>query len=112
MKATGTIGENRCKKCLTMDCKTMKKKERGLIDYRFDQSNKVLVTRWNDNKPVSVATIYSLVYPTVTAKRFSQKEKKHLNVNMPKCISEYNLNMGGVDMPDKQVSLVKNTHTW
>ena len=28
-----------------MDCKTMQKKERGLIDYRFDQSNKVLITK-------------------------------------------------------------------
>ena len=46
MKATGTIRENRCKKCPIMDCKTMKKKERGLIDYRFDQSTKVLITRW------------------------------------------------------------------
>ena len=85
----------------------MKKKERGLINYRFDQSNKILVTRWNDNKPVSVATNYCLVHPNISAKRFLQKEKKHLNMNMPKCISEYNLNMGGVDMPDKQVSLYR-----
>ena len=56
---------------------------------------------------MSVAKNYSLVYPTVSAKRFSQKEKKHLTVNMPKYISEYNLNMGGVDMLDKQVSLYK-----
>ena len=33
--------------------------------------------------------------------------KKHFYVNMPKCISEYNLNMGGVDMLDKQVSLYR-----
>ena len=107
VKAMGTIQENRCKKCLMMDCITIKKRERGLIDYRFDQSNKVLATTWNDNKPVSVATNYSLVYPTVSAKRFSPKEKKHLNVSMPKCISKCNLNMGGVDMLDKQVSLYR-----
>ena len=78
----------------------MKKKERGSIDYRFD-----CATRWNDNKPVSVATNYSSAYPTATAKRFSQKEKKFLNVDMPKCIAEYNHSMGSVDMLDKQVSL-------
>ena len=40
---------------------------------------------------------------------FRKKEKKHLNANMPKCISQYNLNMGEVDMLDKQVSLYR-TH--
>ena len=79
LKATGTIRENRWKKCLLIDCKAMKKKERGSIDYRFD-----CATRWNDNKPVSVATNYSSSYPTATAERFSQKEKKFLNVDMPK----------------------------
>ena len=107
LKATGTIRENRCKKCPLIDSKAMKKKDRGFIDYRFDCANKILITRWNDNKPVSVATNYSSVYPTATAKRFSQKEKKFLTVDMPKCISEYNRSMGGVDMLDKQVSLYR-----
>ncbi|XP_014789159.1 piggyBac transposable element-derived protein 3-like [Octopus bimaculoides] len=107
LKATGTIRENCCKKCPMIDYKTMQKKERGHIDYRVDCTNKILITRWNDNKPVSVATNYSSVYPTVTARQYSQKEKQHLNVNMPKCISEYNHNMSGVDMLDKQVSLYR-----
>ena len=71
LKATGAIRKNRCKKCPLIDCKEMKKKERGFIDYCFDCVNKILITRWNDDKPVSVATNYSSVYPTATTKRFS-----------------------------------------
>ena len=50
-----------------IDCKAMNKKGDSLI-------NEILITRWSDNKPVSAATNYSYVYPTATAKRFSQNE--------------------------------------
>lgn len=107
IKATGTIRENRTKQCPVMNSKEFQKKDRGSIDFRFDTANEILLTKWNDNKAVSVATNYSYVYPTATAKRYSQKQKKHITLPMPKCIAEYNKYMGGVDLIDKQVSLYR-----
>ena len=52
-----------------------KQKRRGFIDYKFDSANRILITKWNDTEAVSVATNYSLVFLTVSARRYSQKRK-------------------------------------
>lgn len=108
MKATGTIRENRTQKCPLVSSKTMQKeKERGYFDYKFDQTNEILVLKWNDNKPVSVATNYSYIEPIGQTRRYSRKDRKHIQIPIPYVIQEYNSHMGGVDMLDKQVSLYR-----
>lgn len=87
--------------------KWKKKTERGFFDYRFDKNNEILIVRWNDNKAVGVATNYSKIEPLASTKRFSMKEKKQVNIPVPRLINEYNSYMGGVDLLDKQVSLYR-----
>ena len=50
---------------------------------KVDCVNNKLVTRWNDNKAVSIATNYITIFLTVSTKQYSQKEKKHYNINIP-----------------------------
>lgn len=108
IKATGTIRENRTQKCPLISSKQMiKENDRGYYDYRFDQTNEILVPKWNDNKPVSLATNYSSIEPLGQTKRYSPKEKKQIQIPIPKVIQEYNSHMGGVDLLDKQVSLYR-----
>ena len=108
LKATGTVRATRINKCPIMEADKMKKTtERVHYDYRFDTKNEILVVRWHDNKAVTIATNHSSVEPLAQAKRFSQAEKKMVNVNMPKVFDDYNSSMGGVDLVDKQVSLYR-----
>ena len=108
LKATGTIREGRTNKCpLREPADVVKNTERGFHDYRFDDKNEVLVVRWHDNKAVSIATNYDKVTPLTQVKRFSQREKRMVNISMPHVFVEYNASMGGVDMLDKLVALYR-----
>ncbi len=62
---------------------------------------KVLVTKWNDNKPVSVMSNHGSVTPLQSARRWSAKDKAYINVPMPNIIGHYNKHMGGVDLVDR-----------
>ena len=79
LKATGTIRENCTKKCPLISSKVMKKTtERGFTDYRFDRETRILVVKWHDNTPVSIATNYSSLCPVGNTTRHSHKLKKKL----------------------------------
>lgn len=82
-----------------------KKKERGYFEKQFDKEGEVLVVRWKDNK--AVATNYSDVTPIEKAKRFSRKQQGKISIPIPRLYCEYNRNMGGVDLLDKQISLYR-----
>lgn len=108
LKATGTVRETRTNKCPLMNSKDMlKQQERGYFDHRFDTNNEVLVVKWKDSKVVNVASNFGGLHPLGSAKRYSQKEKKVVNIPIPKLIQDYNNGMGGVDLLDKQISLYR-----
>ena len=90
LKATGTIRENCTKKCPLISFKVMEKTtERGFTDYKFDQETQILVVKWHENTPVSIATNYSYAYLVGNTTRHSQKLKKKITVKIPKVVSEY-----------------------
>ena len=79
--------------------------ERGFTDYRFDRETRILVVKWHDNTPISIATNYSSVYPVGNTTRYSHKLKKKITIKIPKVVSEYNKSIERVDLLDKQVIL-------
>ena len=81
--------------------------ERGFTDYRFDRETRILVVKWHDNTPVSIATNYSSVYPVGSTTTHSHKLKKKITIKISKVVSEYNKSIGGVDLLDKQVTLYR-----
>jgi hypothetical protein len=100
-RATGTLRENRSKKCPLLSTKEMKKKDRGYFEYVFDKTNSILITRWKDNNVVTMASNYDSVAPLSKVKRWSSATKEKLEVPQPRVFSNYNSYMGGVDLLDQ-----------
>ena len=95
--ATGTVREQRLQKC-SLD--PMGKAERGAHDWAFDPNGKVLAVKWKDNANVCIASNFTGIEPIQPVKRFSQSQKKYVNVPQPYMIRTYNHCMGGVDLHD------------
>jgi hypothetical protein len=72
-----------------------KKKERGYYEEKYDQENKVLVVKWNDNSVVNIMSNFEDIHPVSTAKRYSQNEKKIVKISCPKLVVSYNSHKGG-----------------
>lgn len=109
LKGTGTIRDNRLSKCPLPKNKELQKSERGTIKYKSTRAEEIVVCKWNDNSVVTVASNAVKVQPTVKTKRFSQKEKKYVQIDQPALIKTYNENMGGVDRSDQNISLYRTS---
>jgi len=101
--ATGTLRSNRTDKCPLIPPNEMKKKDRGFIDHRYDSAGQLIVIRWHDNSPVTIASNVYGVQPVDKAKRWSNAAKKEVQVTQPAAIKHYNANMGGTDRMDQNV---------
>jgi YD repeat-containing protein len=102
--ATGTVRANRIENCPVDAQEIVKKKPRGSYDYRYDDSGKFVVIRWNDNSVVTLASNVHGVLPVEKVKRWSSSEKKRIEVSQPAAIKFYNTYMGGTDRMDQNVS--------
>lgn len=102
--ATGTIRDNRISDCKLESTNTIKKRERGCFDYRFDSKSKSCVVRWNDNSVVTLITNNISINPVQPVKRYDRKLKKEINIPQPLVIKEYNKYMGGVDLHDNGIA--------
>jgi len=96
MGVTGIVRSNRTGKCPLKEDKAMKKQTRGDMDYRFDDEEKILFVKWNDNSLVTVWTNYQSVEPIATAKRWSTSLKQEMSIPQPHLMAKYNKFMGGV----------------
>lgn len=68
-RATGTVRDNRTKKCPLVSVHDMKKKTRAEFDYQFDSANEILFVRWLDNSVCTMATNHDFVNPLGKVKR-------------------------------------------
>ncbi|CAK1592870.1 unnamed protein product [Parnassius mnemosyne] len=105
--ATGTVRENRTKKCPLAAIKEMKKKERAAFDYSFDINNELLLVRWKDNSVCTIATNYDYFEPMGTVKRWCPEMRQKTDVRIPLLFENYNKGMGGVDELDQSISLYR-----
>ncbi|KAK9752886.1 Transposase IS4 [Popillia japonica] len=81
-----------------------KSQKRGDFISAIDKEDGIIVTKWLDNNVLSVASTCHGVNPTAQVKRFSQKEKRIIQVSRPSVITEYNRFMGGTDLMDENIS--------
>ena len=56
--------------------------------------------RWHENSVVTIIFNCLDPFPIEQVKRWSAKEKKHIQVNRPHATKEYHMAMGGVDQLD------------
>lgn len=103
----GTIRSNRVSGCNLQNDKIMKNNGRGSHDYLTDANSNIIFLKWFDNKPVHLISSYVGVEPMDMVKRWSVKDKKHIQVDRPAIVKEYNEHMGGVDLMDMLVELYR-----
>ncbi|KAK4292665.1 hypothetical protein Pmani_034582 [Petrolisthes manimaculis] len=100
--ATGTLREDRLSGAPVMAKKVMEKKTRGYMEEAF--TGCISVVKWKDNKVVAVGSNKERKTPVNKTKRWCNREKKHVEIDMPHSVKVYNQIMGGVDIFDQQVS--------
>ncbi len=72
-------------------------------EYKFCSANEILVIKWQDKRPLFVASNLYDPRETETVTR-TQKDGSKQNVICPKMVSEYNKFMRGVDLFDQRMS--------
>lgn len=103
---TGTLRENRLPRGIPLPTKKelQKNSNRGDHYYSLDKESGIIFVRWMDNNVVTMASTCYGLEPISNVKRFSQKEKKIIQVSRPNLIGRYNNSMGGTDLMDQNVS--------
>ena len=97
--ACGTLRSNRLH--FPDDMKSVAKKglkNRG--DYMTQQAGNIVVTVWQDNKPVTILSTNAQATPPLSVER-RQKDGTRREVTCPEAIVLYNKFMGGVDRGDQ-----------
>lgn len=107
MYGTGTIRENCIPGSTLRQSKEMKKTIRGSYDFIKIENTNIIFIKWNDNNIVTFCSNAIGVNPLGYVKRYSQKEKKFIQVEQPQIVKYYNRCMGGVDRSDQNISLYR-----
>ncbi|CAK1595208.1 unnamed protein product [Parnassius mnemosyne] len=66
-------------------------------------NNGVVIVHWMDNKSVLAASNCTSADDHIFVKRWNKKENAYINVRQPLIITNYNRNMGGVDVLDQSI---------
>ena len=103
--AIGTIQDKYMGNAPLPDKKSFSKVPRG--EYLSCRTKSVLLVRWNDNRPVTVATNCVPIQPVSKVKRYSSVLRRAVHVEMPGPLLAYNQNMGGVDLFDQSFNNYK-----
>ncbi|KAJ4433189.1 hypothetical protein ANN_15446 [Periplaneta americana] len=78
---------------------------------QYDEDSKLLICRWNDNSVVTVVSNCNSVLPVSNVQRYSGSEKKNVAISQPAAITNYNINMGGTDLMNHNVSTYRKKYT-
>ncbi|XP_028413305.1 piggyBac transposable element-derived protein 3-like [Dendronephthya gigantea] len=107
--AVGTIRADRLKGAekLLNNKKELSKKGRGSSDWCVDADTNITIVRWMDNGLVQLISNHVGNSMGTPAKRWSTKEKKHVEIPRPQIVEEYNEHMGGVDLCDMLMALYR-----
>ena len=104
IRATGTIRKNRLKGCPLPEDSEMKTKERGFYIYAYEENSETVLCKWKDNNTVCIISNGACVEPSGTAKRWSTKDRRKVDIQQPYLIKVYNNYMGGVDLFDSNIA--------
>ncbi|KAF2904606.1 hypothetical protein ILUMI_01568 [Ignelater luminosus] len=108
IKTTDTIRENRRTQCPLPTNKIFKKQQRGTYDHRVTNNKSIIVTAWNDNNIVNIASNSTNVFPVHQVSRYSRSNKKRIMIEQPHIIHVmYNKFIEGVNKSDQNISLYR-----
>lgn len=105
----GTVRLPRLPNCPLPDKKNEKKMKRGeSIEYVTSyEKAPISAVIWKDNKAVKLVSTYCGETPKTKVTRFDRSKKKEIEIDCPKLVTEYNHNMGGVDLLDSHIGRYK-----
>ena len=116
ISGTGTVIKSRLPRGITFnEDSAMKKEGRGTFQVFEIDDQKMCATKWLDNKPVFLLSTGHAATPVDIVKRWSKKDRDHVDVRRPSVIRLYNHCMGGMDLADRMASLYKmkaRTYKW
>ena len=102
--ASCTIQSQRTNSCPTKTDSALKKEGRGSFSKGIDEFTGVTIVKWHDNNVVNVGSNIFTVNPIADVERYSQSEKKKIQIKRPSLVREYNKGMGNVDVFDGHVA--------
>ncbi|GFT63148.1 piggyBac transposable element-derived protein 3-like [Nephila pilipes] len=102
MGATGTIRVNRSEHCPLEDIKYIKKKNRGSME--FQNSKNLKMVQWNENRIVLLTSNCYGFEPVAETNRWSNIDKRLLEIDQTYIVSQYNKFMGCADRMDQNIS--------
>ena len=94
----GTVKMNRVTKNNLPSDKELKKLDRGHYVAQVEKNSNVVCVRWEDKKVVTLISTFVGTQPVTQARRWNKKEKRHVSIERPKIVEEYNKFMGGIDL--------------
>lgn len=101
-----SIRQNRLSGCQLASDKKLKDNGRGTYDHKSSKEG-ITIVKWYDSKAVHLISSHYGVEPMGTCKRWSTKEKQHVDIQRPHLVEEYNIHMGGVDLADMLLELYR-----
>lgn len=105
MKAIGTIRENRIPRGCPLTAKSIfQRKERGYFEKAIEKNDGLIYVRWMDNAVVTMLSSFCGTKEVTQVKRFSQKDKRSIQIPRPQLILKYNNFMGGTDQMDQNIA--------
>lgn len=88
--AVGTMRQDCMRGCELKGEKVLKKDRRGTFDAAVDLNSGLAMVRWFDNRQVQFASNYAYTQPIDSVRRWSSKDKKHIDVTRPAVVQIYN----------------------
>lgn len=94
----GTARSNRIYNCTLQSDRDFQKSGRGTYDFRVEQNHNFVAVKWHDTRAVTLVYTFAGPEPLSEVRRWDKKQKKHVLVDVPFTVREYNSFMGGVDL--------------
>ena len=108
--SVGTIRRNRIKNCPLTPAKIFEKSGRGAYERAQSLRQGIVLSQWCDGSIVTLSSTHSSLEPSLNVRRFNKRLQRMVNVECPNVVSEYNKNMGGVDLSDMLMALYRLEH--
>jgi hypothetical protein len=104
INAAGTLRLNRFANPPFLTDRETKIKGRGHAEEVESRDGNVVLTKWQDSKPVIMGSNFVGKGIEKIVSRWDKSKKEYVSVNQPEVIQLYNESMGGVDLLDQLLS--------
>lgn len=93
----------------------LQRRGRGSYVQNVRDDGQVSILKWLDSRPVVMISNMNGGNPEKEIRRWCKKTKKYINIQGPDVITQYNTNMGGIDLLDRMIAFYRikaRTRKW